>query len=177
MVREQQGAAKDLAPGSALSEVDARLRAIEALYQARYVGFRNAVATVTGSYESARDAVQEGFARAIANREQLRDERLLAAWVWRMVFRAALELRGLADVPFEDATGPALVEPERDPLLAWVLAELPRRQRLVVFLRYFADFSYAEIAAALDVSEGTVGATLSQAREKLAEALEVKGVS
>jgi hypothetical protein len=36
---------------------------LERLYRERYFGFRNALATVTGSYDSARDAVQEGFAR------------------------------------------------------------------------------------------------------------------
>lgn len=34
------------------------------MYRERYVGFRNALAAVTGSYDSARDAVQEAFARA-----------------------------------------------------------------------------------------------------------------
>jgi DNA-directed RNA polymerase specialized sigma24 family protein len=50
---------------SVVSEaVGAEAQAIEAVYRARYGGFRNALATVTGSYDSARDAVQEGFAIA-----------------------------------------------------------------------------------------------------------------
>ena len=47
-----------------------------------------------------------------------------------------------------------------------------------MFLRYFADLPYAQIAEICDVSEGTVAATLSQAHEQLADALnmeEVKG--
>ena len=44
---------------------------------------------------------------------------------------------------------------------------LPPRRRLVVFLRYFADLSYAEIAEIAGVSEGTVAATLAQAKEEL----------
>jgi DNA-directed RNA polymerase specialized sigma24 family protein len=43
---------------------------LERLYRERYAGFRNALATVTGSYDTARDAVQEGFARALANSHQ-----------------------------------------------------------------------------------------------------------
>jgi DNA-directed RNA polymerase specialized sigma24 family protein len=38
-----------------------------------------------------------------------------------------------------------------------------------VFLRYFADLSYAEIADACGISEGTVAATLAQARAALHE--------
>jgi RNA polymerase sigma factor (sigma-70 family) len=49
---------------------------------------------------------------------------------------------------------------------AWV-SSLPERQRLVVFLRYFADLDYRSIAAALDVEVGTVSATLAAAHASL----------
>jgi RNA polymerase sigma factor (sigma-70 family) len=155
--------------------MDERGRAIEDLYRERYVGFRNALATVTGSEESARDAVQEGFARALARRRQFRGDGPLAAWVWRIVLRAALEGRAGREVPLDEIVDPALVAPERDPLLAAALSSLSPRRRLIVFLRYFADFSYAEIAAACGVSEGTVAATLAQAHHALAGFLEPQG--
>jgi RNA polymerase sigma-70 factor, ECF subfamily len=53
---------------------------------------------------------------------------------------------------------------------------MPRR-RLVVFLRYFADLSYAEIAEVLGVSEGTVAASLAQARAALRERLTEGAIS
>ena len=155
--------------------MDAVAQAIEDLYRERYVGFRNALATVTGSYESARDAVQEGFAQAFASRSLFRGDGPLGAWVWRIALRAALDLRAGAELPLESIEA-RLVEPERSPSLAAALAALSSRRRLIVFLRYYADFSYAEIAAACDVSEGTVAATLAQARAALAEILETEGV-
>jgi RNA polymerase sigma-70 factor (ECF subfamily) len=154
--------------------MDERAQALEALYRERYVGFRNALATVTGSYDTARDEVQEGFARALASRKEYRGDAPLGAWVWRIALRAALEARGAKEVPFDEAIDPRLVEPERSPVLAAALATLPPRRRLIVFLRY-ADFSYADIAAGCDVTEGTVAATLAQAREALAEALQTEG--
>ena len=39
----------------------------------------------------------------------------------------------------------------------------PERQRLTVFLRYYADLDYRSIAHVLDVEVGTVSATLSSA--------------
>ena len=45
--------------------MDRTTPAIERLYRQRYKRFRNGVAPVTGSYESAHDAVQEGFARVL----------------------------------------------------------------------------------------------------------------
>jgi RNA polymerase sigma factor (sigma-70 family) len=52
------------------------------------------------------------------------------------------------------------------------LAALPERQRLVVFLRYFADLEYREIATALGIETGTVSATLHAAHANLRRALE-----
>lgn len=46
----------------------------------------------------------------------------------------------------------------------------------MVFLRYFADLSYEQIAEVCDVSLGTVAATLAQARSELAGALDPEGV-
>jgi RNA polymerase sigma factor (sigma-70 family) len=66
----------------------------------------------------------------------------------------------------------ALVEPERDPALADALRALPPKRRLIVFLHYFADLSYKQIAHACGVQEGTVGATLAQARAALEEQLQ-----
>ena len=47
-------------------------------------------------------------------------------------------------------------------LRRWIAA-LPERQRLAIFLRYFADLDYAAIAAALEIEVGTVSATLNSA--------------
>lgn len=151
--------------------MDARAQAIEELYHERFAGFCDALAAVTGSHDSARDAVQEAFARALRQRRRLRREESLAPWVWTIALRVAVDSRprhrhaeeGLADV--------ALPEPERDTELAAAIRSLPPRRRLIVFLRYFADFSYAEIAEACKVSEGTVAATLAQAHEALRAAL------
>jgi RNA polymerase sigma-70 factor, ECF subfamily len=156
--------------------VDEVGEAIERLYRGCFVGFRNAVATVSGDYESARDAVQEGFARAYRSRRQFRGEGSLEGWVWRIVLRAALEQRGEQQhVPLGEVEAD-LVEPERDPVLAEALSKLPSRRKLMVFLRYFADLDYATIAEACDVEEGTVAATLSQARAALARQLTREGV-
>jgi RNA polymerase sigma factor (sigma-70 family) len=47
------------------------------------------------------------------------------------------------------------------------LALLPERQRLALFLRYYADLDYAGIAEALGIARGTVSATLHAARANL----------
>jgi len=158
--------------------VDETGPAIERLYRDRYVRFRNGVAPVAGSYEAARDAVQEGFARALRMSRQYSGRGSLEGWVWRIVLRTALEQRG-RDGPEElplDEVELTLVEPERDLTLSDAVRALPPRRRLIVFLRYFADLPYQTIADALEVDVGTVAATLAQARQELAVILDNEGV-
>jgi RNA polymerase sigma-70 factor (ECF subfamily) len=150
--------------------MDARERAIEDLYRRSYVRFRNTLATVTGSYDSARDVVQEAFLRALKQRRSLRDDEALEMWVWRIALRTALEARrngSNRERPLDEVFDLALVEPERDPAVAKMVRELPPRRRLIVFLRYYADLSYAQIADLCEVSEGTVAASIAQARADL----------
>jgi RNA polymerase sigma-70 factor (ECF subfamily) len=150
---------------------------IEDLYRRRYVAFRNGLLPVTGSLEAARDAVQEGFARALRDQAQYRHEGSLEGWVWRIALRAALQSRrngherrldeALVEMPIVDA--------ERDPELAQAVQALPPRRRLIVFLRYFADLSYADIAELCEISEGTVAAALAQAHADLSKTLATGG--
>jgi RNA polymerase sigma factor (sigma-70 family) len=71
-------------------------------------------------------------------------------------------------VLFREAAAPS----EQAGSLLAQIAALPERQRLVLFLRYFADLSYDGIAEAVDVSPGTVAATLNAAHRALRRALE-----
>jgi RNA polymerase sigma-70 factor, ECF subfamily len=151
--------------------VDARAQSIEKLYRDRFAGYCDALAPIAGSRETARDAVQEAFARALRQRRRLRREESLAPWVWTIALRVARDSRPRYRSSEVDVGDPALLEPERDPELAAAIRLLPPKRRLIVFLRYFADFSYEEIADACDVSPGTVAATLAQAHEALRETL------
>jgi RNA polymerase sigma factor (sigma-70 family) len=56
--------------------------------------------------------------------------------------------------------------------LETLVAALPERQRLVLFLRYYADLDYESIAAALGVKPGTVAATLHAAHLALRRELQ-----
>ena len=153
--------------------MDRQTRTIEDVYRRRYQSFRGALAGIVGSYELAHDVVQESFARALKSRADFRGDGPLEAWIWKIALRVAFEMRGQASqVELADAFEPELPQPERDEELAAVLKELSPRRRLVVFLRYVADLDYREIARVCEISEGTVAATLAQAKAALAESLD-----
>jgi RNA polymerase sigma-70 factor (ECF subfamily) len=142
---------------------------LELLYRERLADFCRAATAIAGDAELGRDAVQEAFARAVRKRRRYRGDGPLEAWVWRIVVNAARDARrkrGLLAEPADAIAAADSSMPERLPLEL-----LTERQREVLFLHYYADLDYATIAAALGISPGTVGATLSTARRTLRRAL------
>lgn len=136
----------------------------------------------SGSHATAEDAVQEALARAWERAERGERVESLKAWVavvatniMRSGFRRILAERRAAA-----RGGPSTVLLARaDELpaaddrvdVARAIQSLPRRQREVLALRYFADLGLADIARALGTSEGAVKGTLHRARRALARTL------
>jgi RNA polymerase sigma factor (sigma-70 family) len=156
---------------SAVTEHDQRsgrtsgapLAEIEAIYRGGYARFVSVAAMLCGDAESGRDAVQEGFARAIRSRSSYRGDGSLEGWIWRIVINAAhsaARQRGPAVVS-EVSDGAASASPDDHEVA--LLQALPLRQRTVLFLRYYADLDYRAIADVLGVEVGTVGSTLNAA--------------
>jgi RNA polymerase sigma factor (sigma-70 family) len=150
-----------------------RLTAIEAIYRARGADLFRVALAKTQDPDRARDAVHEGFARAIRSRRGFRGSGPLEAWVFRCVLNAARDEAGRTrrDVPIEVVVDRSLeTEPDPDSVRAAVLL-LPQRQREALFLRYYLDLDYQQIADVLGVRRGTVAATLHAARTALGHAL------
>ena len=152
---------------------EATVEALESLYRADLPRFVRTAAAITGNEASGRDAVQDAFVQAVRRRGSHKGDAPLEAWVWRIVINEALALRRRRASVLESKSSMAestngLPEPDAD-VRAWI-ASLPERQRLVVFLRYFADLDYRSIATALDVEVGTVSATLAAAHAALRRA-------
>ena len=150
---------------------------LEVVYRERFAEFRRVAAAIVGDGEAARDVVQDGFGAAIRRRASFRREGPLEAWVWRTVVNTARDHRREADEAASRAA-PGLPVPSQNghsPLVDRVgtaISLLPERQRLALFLRYYADLDYAALADALDISPGTVAATLNAARAALRRTLQ-----
>ena len=89
--------------------------------------------------------------------------------MWRIVVNAAHSarrrpvLRENVGTAWDDASPTT----QDDPEIAAALVALPERQRVVLFLRYYADLDYARIADVVGIESGTVAATLSAAKQAL----------
>jgi RNA polymerase sigma-70 factor (ECF subfamily) len=146
---------------------------IERIYRERLPAFLRVAAAIAGDREAARDVVQDAFATALRRAASFRGDGPLEGWLWAIVVNTARNhTRRPTALPSTALPETAAVE--RDGGLAHVeeaVALLPERQRLTLFLRYYADLDYRAIAAALGVAEGTVAATLSAAHAALRKQL------
>jgi RNA polymerase sigma factor (sigma-70 family) len=150
-------------------------RAIEQVYCRRGKDFFRFALAVTNDSEAARDAVQEGFARAIRSRSTFRGSGSLEGWLARCVLNAARDIASEPvgspqDESVANGRVSELTLPDRE--LRAIVRDLPPRQREVLFLRFYLDYDYAAISETLGIEVGTVSATLHAAREQLARLLQ-----
>lgn len=135
----------------------------EALFDAVYPRVVALGQRMLGSKAAGEDLAAEALARAFARWRSVRRHPAPDAWVLRTATNLAIDqLRRkrprTAETPIdspEDAVAIRLA-------LADAMARLSNRQRTVVTLRYLADLSERDVAAALSISPGTVKSTLSR---------------
>ena len=149
---------------------------IEEVYREHAARFRRVAYAIVGDVETAQDVVQDAFAKAIVRRGSFRGSGDTAAWIWRIVVNTALSRRrrGRLEtlVRARAASGDGSVELTTcDDAVRAHVARLPRRQKLALFLHYYADMDYDTIATVLGVAPGTVGKLLFDARASLRGAL------
>jgi RNA polymerase sigma-70 factor, ECF subfamily len=145
---------------------DAVLDQIEAVYRTRYAVFWRVATAIVGDPDQARDAVHDGFVHAVRHRRGFRGGSL-EGWLWRIVVNAARRRRARERrvTPQPPILHVAPLAENGD--LRALVAALPERQRLALFLRYYADLDYRSIAEALAVKPGTVAAHLHAAHATL----------
>ena len=116
------------------------------------------------------DAVCEAVARAWEKRGTLRDERLFATWLTRILIRECVNIqrRQRRTVPVDTLPEQAQ-EDESDVVrsLREALETLPQRQRTMVVLHYMEDYDVREVARIMGTTRGAVCAGLSRARDAL----------
>ena len=146
----------------------------EAWYEREHPRVFVAMLAMTGNRDLAADVTDEAFARALQHWRRVGAMTSPGGWTYRVAVnlahrrarRAHLEQRLLRHLrppePLEQSTGEV-----------WTLVRaLPERQRLAVVLRYIADLTEPDIAQVMNVTRGTVAATLAAARRSLGNALE-----
>jgi RNA polymerase sigma-70 factor (sigma-E family) len=133
---------------------------------------------MVGDLATAEDVVQDCFERLHARWPRVREPERALAYARSAVLngcrsvhrRSAVARRHAPRLAVRaDAAAPDTASVTTDRLqLAAALRKLPRRQREVLVLRYYADLSVTEIAATLGISAGNASACLSRGLARLA---------
>jgi RNA polymerase sigma-70 factor (ECF subfamily) len=131
---------------------------------------------LTGDRESAEDVVQDALVRAARGWPAFRGEAAFRTWFSRIVINAFRDrlrrppLETMADeMPDDGAREPlaAVLAGELSEIIARHVSALPPRQREVLVLSVYEQFTPAQVAAVLEISEANVYSTLHLARQRL----------
>jgi RNA polymerase sigma-70 factor, ECF subfamily len=149
-------------------------------------------ARLTGDPHRAEDLKQDAFTRLFARRRDFRPPAKLSTWLWRIAVNlchdehrrvqrrseAPLEMadEGVATAGPElnardDAPDAALAAREEGELVREAVMRLSEPYRTVVVLRHYEGLKLREIAAVLEVPEGTVNSRMAEALTRLARLL------
>ena len=155
--------------------------AVTALFRAHYPALVRLAVLLVDDDGTAEDLVQDAFARLHRRWDRLRDEDAAYGYLRTAVvngsrsrLRRLRTARRHTEPPPGTAPSPegdAIVREEHAEVRA-ALGALPRRQREVLVLRYYAGLGEAEIAASLGVSRGAVKSHASRGIAALTRTLE-----
>jgi RNA polymerase sigma-70 factor, ECF subfamily len=151
------------------------------LYRSAYPRvFRTLVAILNDPAE-AEDCAQEAFVKAFQAWKRWRPDAPAEAWIHRIAvnraisYRRSARLRSIGELLRRLGRPPASVDPAHlvtKPDLLKALRSIPPKLAAAIVLRYYHGYNNREIAAALGVSERTIGSRLSQAAARLRPLLE-----
>lgn len=168
------------AAGTARAKWSADLVVTE-LYALHYRALVRLAALLVRDTPTAEEVVQDSFVAMHGGWQRLRDAEKALAYLRQAVVnrsRSVLRHRTVVDKNLQKAPPDmpsaehgALVLLERHAVVA-ALRDLPDRQREAIVLRYYADLSEAEIAAAMGISRGAVKSHTARGMTALRAALE-----
>ena len=137
---------------------------------------------------AADDVTQEAFLAAWRALPEFRGTCRFSTWLYRLTTNAAIDclrrekrhrdaddLDGVELPDGGDTPQEAAERIETQTAVRSALSALSDEHRQVLLLRYMQELDYAEIAAALEISEGTVKSRISRAKMRLRELLDGSG--
>ena len=151
------------------------------LYQVAYPRVYRTLAVILRDPDEAEDCAQDAFAQAYQAWSSWRPDAPAEAWVHRIAVNRAIShrrrarLRTVGEVIRRlgrPSHGPDPADEATRPDLVTALRSIPPRLAAAIVLRHYHGYNNREIAAALGVSERTVGSRLRQASERLRAVLE-----
>jgi RNA polymerase sigma-70 factor (ECF subfamily) len=120
---------------------------------------------VLGNEDLAFDAVSEAVYRAFKGIRRLREPKYAETWFIRILLNAANDLRRRQkhEVVMETVPEGVYYDNHGELEFAWMIGSLQPELREIISLKYYSGYTLNEIAAILDIPEGTVKSRLNRA--------------
>lgn len=155
--------------------------AFRELYNA-YAGAMYSISyRIVNNTNEAEDVLQESFLKAFQNIKKFDTSNAFGGWLKKVVINASIDQvrkRRISFVPIDDAKHDLEIEEESmrfdAETLRACIQELPDNYRVVLTLFLFEDQSHKEIAALLNITEGTSKSHFHRAKKKLLTLLNEK---
>ena len=182
----QVGQTGEISPAT----LDACRRGDREAFRALYEAYNDRVYSIAlhffhGDPDAAAEVTQQVFLKLLRDVSRFRGDAAFSTWLYRLTVNACVDRarrRKTAASSADQAVLEALPAPgrtleerfagrEHQGAIRAAIASLPATLRAAILLRYFDDLSYADMAAALDCSIGTVASRLSRGHRLLAERL------
>jgi len=154
------------------------------LYRSAYPRVYRTLAAILGDSAEAEDCAQDAFVKAFQAWSRWRPDAPAEAWIHRIAvnraisYRRSTKLRSVGELLRRlgrprGSADPAQVATQPDLLTA--LRSIPPKLAAAIVLHHYHGYNNREIAAALGVSERTIGTRLNQAAARLRVVLEESG--
>jgi len=149
------------------------LAAFEQLYRVHGGRLKSIAWHMLGNRHDAEDAVQETFVKAYRAIQGFQGQSGLGTWLCRILMNACHDVNrrrgreaGPPEAALADRPAPAS-EPALKVALDAALLRIPPRHRMVFLMFEAEGMRHSEIAAVLDIPEGTSKAWLCEAKKEL----------
>jgi RNA polymerase sigma-70 factor (ECF subfamily) len=157
---------------------DGSEEAVAELFDRHWEAAHRAAWLITHDRAAAEDIAQEAFLAALRALPRFDRRRPLRPWLHRIVANRAIDWARARQLRREVGAEAAGEQPDLEPATAlWpdhvaaALAQLPPEQRAVIVLRHLLELTPREIAALLELPQGTVNSRLRRGLDALGGAL------
>lgn len=153
----------------------ARRDEFDEFFLANHAALVRTMTVITGDAALAEDVVQEAFQRAYVRWRRVRRYDQPLAWVRRVAINRSRDVirseRRRRSREERTAAPEATTDTVPDIDLVAVLGRLSHQQRVAMTLRYLDGLSVAQVAEAMDLSDGAVKYHLHHGRKRIAALL------
>lgn len=150
------------------------VRAYERLYELQAARMKSIAFHLVGNRADAEDAVQETFLKVYRAIDAFEGQSSLATWMCRILINCCYDLMRRQQKAAEKPVRGEVASESKLPLkvaLERALEQLNERQRIVFMLFEVEGLKHSEIAAILQVPEGTSRSWLFEAKRELKRSL------